>query len=110
MKNHKNIYRSIAAALLLICVSQTVEARNWSISTNALSWLSLGTINAEGGMSVSDHITVNAGFVANPWQMTTPTFVNLRNRQYGGYVGAKYWPWHTFSEWWVGAKVQYKNF
>ena len=61
-------------------------------------------------MSVSDHITVNAGFVANPWQMTTPTFVNLRNRQYGGYVGAKYWPWHTFSEWWVGAKVQYKNF
>ncbi len=110
MKNISNIYKGIVTALLLMCISHVAGAQNWAVSTNALGWLSLGTINAEGSVSVHKHITLNAGFTANPWQMNTPTYVNLRNRQYGGYFGAKYWPWHVYSEWWVGAKVQYKNF
>ena len=111
MKYTSNIYKVIIAVVLLICAPRIAEAQTtWAVSTNALSWVNLGTINAEGAVSVHDHITVNAGFVANPWKMTTPTHVDLQNRQYGLHVGAKYWPWHTFSEWWVGAKIQYKHF
>lgn len=94
----------------MVCASGVSHAQKWAVSTNALTWLNLGTINAECSVSVHDHVSVNAGFVANPWSMTTPTYVELKNGQYGGYVGAKYWPWHVYSEWWVGAKVQYKNF
>lgn len=86
------------------------HAQKCAVSTNTLTWLNLGAINAEASVSIYDHFTVNAGFVANPWSMTTPTNIDLMNRQYGGYVGAKYWPWHVYSEWWVGAKIQYKNF
>lgn len=98
--------------LLALSAPRIVQAqtKTWTVSTNALSWLNLGTINAEGAVSVHNHFSINAGFTANPWKMTSPTYVDLINRQYGGYIGAKYWPWHTFSEWWVGAKLQYKNF
>lgn len=110
MRSLKNIYKVIAAVILLICTPKMAEAQEWAVSTNVLSWLNLGTINAEGSYKVNDHVSVNAALAINPWQINTPTFVTLRNRQYGGHMGARYWPWHTFSEWWIGAKVQYKNF
>ena len=82
----------------------------WAVSTNTLTWINVGTINAEGALGLTDHFSINAGFTANPWKITTPTSVKIMNQQYGGYVGAKYWPWHVFSEWWIGVKAQYKNF
>ena len=86
------------------------QAQNLAVSSNVLTWANFGTINADASLSVSRHISVHAGATANPWNFTSPTFVDLKNNQYGGYLGARYWPWHVYSEWWVGAKVQYKYF
>lgn len=62
-------------------------------------------------MSLGEHFTATAGLDINPWKINTPTgYVDLMNRQYGASLGAKYWPWHVYSEWWVGTKVQYKHF
>jgi hypothetical protein len=110
MKNRNNIYKCIITAVLCLCIPKIADAQKWAVSTNALQWASLGTINAEASYSLNRHITLNAGAVANPWDAFSPTYVKLKNNQYGGYLGAKYWPWHVFSEWWIGAKVQYKNF
>lgn len=109
-KKNTNIYRCMATALVLMCISHAAQAHRWGVSTNVLSWANLGTINAEGAVSMSQHFTLNAGCAVNPWKSNTPTNVELMNRQYGGYIGAKYWPWHVYSEWWIGAKIQYKNF
>ena len=100
----------MAAGLLLLCASRTAVAQNFALSTNAMSWASIGTITAEGALSVHRNLTVHAGAVANPWKFTTPTSIVLRNGQYGGFAGVRYWPWHVYSEWWVGAKLQYKYF
>ena len=110
MKNLSNIYKGIVIVLLLFCAPQVVKAQKWAISTNALSWLNIGTINAEGSMSMNKHFTVHAGFTANPWKMHTSTYVELKNQQYGGYAGVRYWPNYAYMDWWIGAKVQYKNF
>lgn len=110
MKILRNIYKLIVIILLMICAPKVADAQKWAVSTNALSWANLATVNAEGSVSVHKHFTFNTGFTVNPWQMTTNTYVNLKNRQYGGYVGMKYWPWHVYSEWWVGIKAQYKHF
>ncbi len=110
MKNISNIYRYIVVAVVLLCIPGVAQAQKWAVSTNVLQWASLGTINAECSYSLNQHITFNAGGVANPWDAVSPTDVKLQNKQYGGYLGAKYWPWHVYSEWWIGAKVQYKNF
>ena len=110
MKNLNNIYKIAVIVLLLICTSGVAKAQKWAVSTNTLTWANLGTSNAEGSVSVSRHFSFNAGFTVNPWELSTPTYVDIMNKQYGGYIGAKYWPWHVYSEWWIGAKMQYKNF
>lgn len=110
MKGSSNIYKGILIVLLLVWVPHLAEAQNWAVSTNALSWANLGTVNAEGSVSLGKQLTINAGFTANPWEVTTNTYVNVKNQQYGGYLGFKYWFWHVYSGWWIGAKAQYKNF
>lgn len=111
MKNAcKYILTYILLALLFICVPSTTRAQRWSVSTNALQWATLGTINAEGGYSLNQNFSLSAGFAVNPWLVNSPTSIQMRNNQFGGYCGVKYWPWHVYSEWWFGAKIQYKQF
>lgn len=110
MRESRNIYRIIAVVILLIGASRVAQAQNFAVSTNVMSWANLGTINAEGALSIQRHVSLHAGAAVNPWELTSPTSIRIRNRQYGGYLGVRYWPWHVYSEWWVGAKLQYKNF
>lgn len=110
MRKISNIYRCIILTLLFIGLPIVTNAQKWAISSNALSWASLGTINAECAYSLNQHFSLNAGVAYNPWDVFSPTNLVMKNNQLGGYVGARYWPWHVYSEWWIGAKVQYKQF
>lgn len=87
-----------------------VSAQRASVSTNALTWVNLGTINAEGSLSVSKHMTVFAGAKYNPWRIGTKSNQAFYNKQVAGYAGVKYWPWHVYSGWWFGAKAQCQDF
>ena len=49
----------IAAAVVLLSVLP-VSAQKWSVQTNLLDYLALGTLNAEVGMSVSQHFSIFA--------------------------------------------------
>ena len=89
---------------------QLADAQQVSLSTNLLTWANFGTTNLDAAVSVSKNFTVHAGAKYNPWEFRTKSQVTILNQQITGYVGAKYWPWHVYSEWWVGAKFQYKNF
>lgn len=93
-----------------MAVPVIANAQRWAVSTNALQWAGLGTINAEGAYSINQHFSLNAGAAYNPWNVFSPTQLVMKNNQLGGYFGAKYWPWHVYSEWWFGAKLQYKQF
>ena len=106
----KRINIGVIIALLLYMVPLGAYGQKGLVSTNALSWAALGTINAEVAYSVDRHYTIHAGGVANPWEFNTSTSVRLLNKQYGGFLGVRYWPWNVYSEWWVGAKAQYKQF
>ena len=110
MRNINNIFKCILVALMFISIPQETIAQQWAISTNALSWASLGTVNLEGAYSINQHFSLNAGVAYNPWDVFAPTQLIMKNNQLGGYIGAKYWPWHVYSEWWIGGKVQYKQF
>ena len=108
MKRIRNII--ILVVILLAGVPRIAEAQQVSLSTNALTWANLGTMNLEAGVSVSKHFTVFAGAKYNPWELRTKSQVTLMNQQITGYAGAKYWPWHVYSGWWFGTKVQYMDF
>ena len=109
MKRYNIILKIVIVSLFFLCVPRLAQAQRVSISTNALSWANFGTINVEGGISVSKHFNVFAGAKYNPWMFRTKSQYAFYNKQATGYIGAKYWPWHVYSGWWLGAKVQFQN-
>lgn len=112
--HYSNLWRILAlaaAALLLVAVqeagAQESAAGKGSISTNVAGYANLLTLNAEGSVPVSRRWTVNAGLKYNPFAFGKEKF---RNRQQAYYAGMRYWPWHSYSGWWMSGKIQYQEF
>ena len=86
------------------------HAQKLSLSTNLVEWGNYGTINLDGGMSVSQHFSLFAGVKYNPWEFRTSYGMLVFNQQATVNAGVRYWPWYVFSGWWLGAKVRYTDF
>lgn len=108
MKKIRNII--ILVAVLLIAGTRTADAQKVSLSTNVVTWANLGTANLEANVSLHKNVTLFGGMKYNPWDLRTKSQVTINNQQITGYVGAKYWPWHVYSGWWLGAKAQFQDF
>lgn len=87
--------------------AQESVAGKGSISTNVVGYANLLTLNAEGSVPVSRRWTVNAGLKYNPFAFGKEKF---RNKQQAYYAGMRYWPWHSYSGWWMSGKIQYQEF
>lgn len=101
----KNI---LAIGLLLIALALPCTAQRFSVGTNAIDWLTLATLNAEGSVAVSQKFSVHAGAELNPWTWRAgdpQKQFQLRQNSYWG--GLRYWPWHVYSGWWAGADLRY---
>lgn len=86
------------------------------VGINLFDVLSLGTINVEGGVAVGRRWSIHAGAELNPWtwrggDAETPLAdkqqTQLQARQMSFWAGARWWPWHVYSGWWVGADGRY---
>ena len=76
----------LAAALL---IGAAASAQRLSVATNLLDYADFGTLNVEGDVAVARQWTLTAG---------------------AKYNGVRFWPWHVFSGWWIGGKVQYQEY
>ena len=85
-------------------------AQHVSISTNALQWANLGTVNANAGLSVARHFSLEAGARYNPFTFHKSSGMMLRNKQTTAYAGVRWWPWYVFSGWWISGRGQYSRF
>lgn len=103
--------RTLTILTLLLTFAYSASAQKWSVSTNIMDYVSLGTINAEGSVATGRHLTVNASARVNPW-----TFFKgdndrqMQNRHQTYAAGVRYWPWHIYSGWWFGAAGQYQEY
>lgn len=88
----------------------SVDAQHITVSTNALQWASLGTMNANAGISVSRHFSLEAGARYNPFTFHKSSGLMLRNKQTTAYAGVRWWPWYVFSGWWISGRGQYSKF
>ena len=107
--------RSIAILLLdipLLLLSMTAGAQQFSVSTNLAGWADFGTANLEAGTAVARHISLHAGFRYNPWTFrpTTSEADQLQNRKRAFNAGIRWWPWHIYSGWWLGARGQWMEY
>ncbi len=99
----------ILTALAAQCCIVPAFAQKASFSTNVVGYANLGTVNAEASYAVDQHFTMNAGMKYNPFEYEKEgEAYSMRNKQMSFALGARYWPWHIYSGWWMAAKAQYQ--
>ena len=72
-----------------------------SLSTNLADYAAGGTLNIGAAYGVSRHWTVNAQGRYNPY---------ATQRQRTLAAGTRWWPWHMYSGWWMGAGLQWQEY
>ena len=85
------------------------EAR-LAIATNVADYLYLLTPNIDVQYSAGRCVTAEAGAKYNNWSFRGATPQEVKNRQQTYYLGARWWPWYSFSGWWLGACVQFQEY
>jgi len=101
--------RLILSLALLAAASGALAAQEVSVSTNVADYLAGGTLNLEAAYGFARHWSVSAGAKYNPFSFGEgEDELLLRQRSFS--AGARWWPWHIYSGWWMGAKLQYQEF
>lgn len=107
----QDMKHKIIITLLLIALPIFCSAQDWSVSTNAMDYVNLGTMNAEASMATGRHISINASARINPWTFHKgDPSKQMQNRQQTYAVGVRYWPWHIYSGWWMSGMAQYQEY
>lgn len=105
MINNKLII--LAAAGMLVC--GTVAAQNFSVSTNVLDYANLGTLNVEASCGIARQWSLCAGVKYNPFSYGKGA-KELAGKQRSIEAGARFWPWHIYSGWWLSGKLKYQEY
>lgn len=102
------IIRWLLAAVMLAAALPEARAQRFTLGTNAVDLLSLGTLNAEASVAVSQHYSVHCGAELNPWTWNAKNpEKQLQQRQNSYWGGLRWWPWHVYSGWWAGVDGRY---
>lgn len=101
----------ILAVTLAASLQLSAEAQRLSVGTNCVDWLTLGTMNAEASVSVARNVSIHAGGELNPWTFNAgDPATQAQMRQASCWAGARWWPWHVYSGWWVGGDGRYSAY
>ncbi len=92
---------------LLLCAA--VQAQNFSLSTNVLDYVEFGTMNIEASYGVARRWTLTAGLKYNPFTWGEGSR-EMTDRQRTVEAGARFWPWHIYSGWWMSGKLKYQEY
>lgn len=106
-----NTLYSLSLIVVFSIVTLSARAQKVAISTNAVNWAYLATVNLEAGVRVHQHFSIQAGARYNPWNFKTQKLsLPLYNHQTTAYAGFRYWPRYVFSGWWFGAQAQLTDY
>ncbi len=82
----------------------------WCVETNAVDLAFLGTLNAEIQFAVAQHFSVLGQARYNNWTYNNGQANQFESRQKTYALGARFWPWYSYSGWWMEAKAQYQEY
>lgn len=99
-------FLSAAAGLLLCC---TVAAQNFAVATNVLDYVNLGTLNLEASCGIARQWSLSAGLKYNPFSYGEGS-AEFTDRQRSIDAGARFWPWHIYSGWWLSGKLKWQEY
>lgn len=97
---------------LLLLNGFLLSAQELSLSTNALGYANMGTMNITAAWGFSRHFSAETGVRYNPFTFPGREGVAdvMHNRQRTLSAGLRFWPWHIHSGWWLGGKAQYQEY
>lgn len=88
-----------------------MSAQKLQLSTNVLGLACLGTLNAEVHYAVSQHWSVGVSGRFNPFSYPSSDRTSqFQLRQRSVAAGARWWPWHIYSGWWLAGKAQWQEY
>ena len=109
-----NLHIALAVSALLFVAPLSAGNRDssrWSVSTNAADWLALLTMNTDGQYAISRHCTLELeGRVNRSSWGDAESDREFRMKHNTVSIGARWWPWYTYSGWWFGSKGQYQEY
>ena len=100
--------KRILLTMLLLGTAFPLAAQRFSVGTNGVDWLCLGTLNIEASAAISQRFSIHVGAELNPWTFgagNPEKQLQMRQNSYWG--GLRLWPWHVYSGWWMGADLRY---
>lgn len=101
----------LIAALAISAGRATAWSQTWAVSSNIAGAANYGTLNVEGSMALGKHWNISAGAKYNPFSFSKDGEDGaLRKMQRSISAGARYWPWHVYSGWWIASKLQYQEY
>ena len=86
------------------------SASRLAVSTNVTDYVNLLTPNVDIQYAVGRCVTAQAGIKYNNWSFNGGSDREVKNRQQTYYVGARWWPWYSYSGWWLGSALQYQEY
>lgn len=105
------MYRYIRYIWLLLVLLSSLDAncQKIAVGSNLVGYANLGTMNVEVSYALGRRWSLAAGARYNPFSFSSKG-KEFRNRQQCYAVGARFWPWHVYSGWWVAGKLQYQEY
>ena len=81
----------------------------FDVGTGATLYANIGTMNLEASCGIARRWTVTAGVEYNPFSWGEGIHEKT-NRQRSLEAGARFWPWHIYSGWWMAGKLKYQEY
>jgi len=91
----------IISLFLLVATGLISKGQELSLATNIVDYARSGSANLEASYGFARHWSASAG-------VKYDSAGYERQQLYS--VGARYWPWHIYSGWWLCGKMQYQEF
>ncbi len=99
--------RFIVVALLLSLTGVPAVAQRFSVATNLADYANFCTLNLDVSYALSQHWSLTAGAKYNPFSFRSGEVLN-KQRTFS--LGARWWPWHSYSGLWLSSKAQYMEY
>lgn len=93
--------------LLALLCPQRAGAQQFALATNLADYANMGTLNLDFSYAPARNWTLTAGVKYNPFSFNGGT---LQNKQRTFSLGARWWPWHIYSGFWIASKLQYMEY
>ena len=106
-----SLKKLIILAVIMFAASVSASAQKAAVSTNFADFAFLGTVNAEAQYAVAQNWSVALSGGYNPWTYNSSDVDRqFQRRRRNVSVGARWWPWHVYSGWWLSADARWQEY